>query len=262
MNTIAIIYICTGKYNQFFEEFYSSCEKYFLISFHKEFFVFTDDPFLSDKKNVHLIQKECKGFPFDSLMRFEMFLSIKKNIKSFDYVFFFNANMKFLQPINSDILPTDDDGGLCAVIQPGYYNKSKIFFPFEKNRKSTAYIKYQKGKTYRYYMGSLFGGKYEQFYKLTSECANAIQKDLDNNIIATVHDESHLNKYLSDHLCLALNPGYAYPEGWHLPFEPIILLRDKVKIDKYFDKGRKHDLISRLKLYIIKLYKGLKWIFS
>ena len=53
---IAILYICTGKYNQFFNDFYSSCESKFLKGrADKEYFVFTDDLSISNQKNVHLI---------------------------------------------------------------------------------------------------------------------------------------------------------------------------------------------------------------
>ena len=33
---IAILYICTGKYNLFFKDFYTSCEKYLLREFNKQ----------------------------------------------------------------------------------------------------------------------------------------------------------------------------------------------------------------------------------
>ena len=63
---VAILYICTGKYNQFFKGFFESCEKYLLKDIAQlEYYVFTDDMSLSDEANVHLIKKECAGFPAD-----------------------------------------------------------------------------------------------------------------------------------------------------------------------------------------------------
>ena len=69
---IAILYICTGKYNQFFHEFYTSCERYFLVdqAINKQYFVWTDDVSLCNADNVHLIYHACQGFPADSLFRF------------------------------------------------------------------------------------------------------------------------------------------------------------------------------------------------
>ena len=103
---IAVLYICTGKYNKFFADFYKSAKKYFLKDIaHIEYYVFTDDEQLCSNPDVHITRKECKGFPLDSLMRFDDFLSIKEQLLRFDYTFFFNANMKIKSPIGIDFLP-------------------------------------------------------------------------------------------------------------------------------------------------------------
>ena len=43
---IGILYIAIGKYVAFFNDFYKTCEKYFLVDTPKTYFVFTDQPFL------------------------------------------------------------------------------------------------------------------------------------------------------------------------------------------------------------------------
>ena len=87
---IAILYICTGKYNQFFHEFYTSCERYFLVdqAINKQYFVWTDDVSLCNADNVHLIYHACQGFPADSLFRFDMFLQKENELCSYDYIYF------------------------------------------------------------------------------------------------------------------------------------------------------------------------------
>lgn len=254
---VAILYICTGKYNQFFKDFYESSEKYFLKGIANiEYFVFTDDLNLSKFNNVHLFKKECRGFPMDSLFRFDMFLSIKDKLKKFDYLFFFNANMLFVSSVGIEILPKNN--GLVAVLHPGYYKKFSFFFPYDRNKKSTAYIPPFKQK-YRYYMGSLNGGTFDSYMNLVQECSKNIHYDYDRNYIALFHDESHLNKYLSEHDCMGLSPAYAYPEGAHFPFSPKIILRDKVKIDSYFNKGRDFSIKGRLKKIIEIVYRAVMW---
>lgn len=42
MQEIAILYIGVGRYIEFFEEFYNSCEKNFFPNINKKYFVFTD----------------------------------------------------------------------------------------------------------------------------------------------------------------------------------------------------------------------------
>lgn len=258
---IAILYICTGRYNQFFSGFYNSCETFFYSqSSQKTYFVFTDNLDLSRSSNVQLIRKECNGFPLDSLFRFKIFLEIEDTLKNFDYIFFFNANMLFVAPIESGFLPTKEQGGIAAALHPGYYKKSKYFYPYERNRASKAYIPLTKNRL-RYYMGSLNGGLAKEYLELINECAKNIDEDYSNKFIAVFHDESHLNKYLTTHLCLALSPSYAYPEDSSLPFPKRIIIRDKVKIDNYFDKGRKHSFFSKVRKGFILIYRTIIWQF-
>ena len=255
---VAILYICTGKYNQFFKGFYESGEKYFLKGIAEvEYFVFTDDFSISDSPRVHFFEGRCQGFPMDSLLRFDMFLSIKEQLKSYDYVFFFNANMLFVAPVGREFLPETE--GLMAVTHPGFYNSCVPRKPYERNKKSTAYIPRVSGKSYVYYMGSLNGGRTADFMQLAETCSRNTHADLDNGIVATVHDESHLNKYMSEHKCLALSPAYAYPEGWKLPFTPKIMIRDKVKIDPYFNKGRDYSFFGQIKKACRILRYMVKW---
>ena len=253
---IAILYICTGKYACFFDDFYRSAEKYMLQGVDKRYFVFSDNTDLTQAKNVTLIKRECKGFPMDSLMRFDMFLSIADELKGYDYTFFFNANMLFVAPVGEEILPKH----LAAVIHPGYYNKPSWRYPYERNKHSKAYIPAYE-KNYRYYMGSFNGGKTEDYLQLSATCNKLIHEDMANGIIARFHDESHLNHYLRSHECLALSPSYAYIENKNMPFEPKIIIRDKTQIDSYFDKGRNHSLMSMALKAVRILWGGLKWYF-
>ena len=58
-----------------------------------------------------------------------------------------------------------------------------------------------------------------------------IDQDDKNGIVAVWHDESHLNRYLSETFALdqlkTLTPSYCYPESWNLPFKKKILALDK-----------------------------------
>lgn len=255
---VAILYICTGKYNQFFHGFFESSEKYFLKDIAEiEYFVFTDDLNLSDSPKVHLFERKCQGFPLDSLFRFDMFLSISDKLKEFDYCFFFNANMLFVGEVGHEFLPEKE--GLMAVIHPGFYNKTAARLPYERNKESTAYIPREKNRSYIYYMGSLNGGRTREFLVLAKTCSDNTHNDYDRGVIAQVHDESHLNKYLTSHKCLGLSPAYAYPEGWNLPFTPKIIIRDKVKIDPYFNKGRDFSIYGRIKKGIRIINSMIKW---
>ena len=239
---VAILYICTGRYAQFFDGFYESAEQYLLQGVEKRYFVFTDQAQLTKAENVELLITPCRGFPEDSLFRFDRFLEIKDKLKDYDYTFFFNANMRFVAPVGEELL----EERLTAVLHPGYFDKPKWRYPYERNKQSKAYIPAHE-EDYHYYMGSLNGGKTEDYLALAETCSRHIHEDWEKGIVACYHDESHLNRYLREHRCKPLSPAYAYIEGKELPFEPRILLLDKTRIDPYFNKGRDHSLWGRLK---------------
>ena len=257
---IAILYICTGKYNLFFQDFYESAEKYFLVDkAEKEYYVFTDNMDLCKAPNVHLYYKEYEGFPLDSLFRFDMFLRVKEEVLKCDYAYFFNANMLFVAPVGEEFLPKDAD--MTAVIHPGQFRRWSCFFPYERNKKSTAYIPPYEGN-YHYYMGSLNGGKSTAFVTFAEECSKRTHADYDNGIIALVHDESHLNKYMRDVKGEGLSPKYATPEGSKMPFAPSVIIRDKAKafpdcVD--FTKGREYGIIPKLKKSYHKFISAIRW---
>ena len=242
MMKVAILYICTGRYVQFFDGFYKSAEQYLLKGIEKRYFVFTDQEQLIEADNVELLLRPCRGFPEDSLFRFDRFLEIKDKLKNYDYTFFFNANMRFVASVGEELL----EERLTAVLHPGYYDKPEWRYPYERNKQSKAYIPAHEDNYY-YYMGSLNGGKTEDYLALAETCSQHIHEDWEQGIVACYHDESHLNRYLREHSCKPLSPAYAYIEGEELPFEPKILLLDKTKLDPYFDKGRDHSLWGRLK---------------
>lgn len=255
----AILYICTGKYNQFFKGFYESCERYFLTGIaEKKYFVWTDDMTVSDASNVELIYHECKGFPADSLFKFDMFLERKEQLKDFDYIYFFNSNVEFKSLVGKELLPDTKQKLVGSV----WSRKKKLlnrpfFYPYERNKRSCAYIP-PKDSEYHYYMGGLNGGVASEYLKMIETLAGNIRKDYDNGIIAIVHDESHVNWYFHYHPCKIISE-YCYPEEWTTSFQPKIILRDKVKIDPYFNKGRDNSLFGRIKNGIKMCLHAIKW---
>lgn len=258
---IAVLYICTGKYNQFFKGFYESCEKYFFHNIaNKEYFVFTDDMALSRDDNVHLIFKQCEGFPFDSLFRFKMFKSIEKELKTFDYIYFFNSNAEFKSYVSEELLPQPKTKLICGLwpihrkFLTGY-----AFYPYERNKKSLAYIAPHE-KPYLYYMGGLNGGEANAYLEMINQLADNIQTDYDHGIIAKVHDESHLNKYFRTHPCTAVPKEYCCPEEWVDGNEVKMIFRDKVKVNPgLFGKGRNKSWWGKLKFVLSKVRHAVIW---
>lgn len=258
---IAILYICTGKYNLFFKDFYTSCEKYLLKGIaSKDYFVFTDDMQLCTYDNVHLIFKKCQGFPADSLFRFEMFLSIKEQLEAFDYIYFFNSNAKFLQPVGKEILPNETNlvGAEWPVNRKPFNHPA--FYPYEKNKKSLAFISKNEKSPFVYYMGGVNGGTSKAYIKMIETLAVNIREDFNNRIVACVHDESHINRYFRDHPCKILTKEYCIPEEFvSEDLKPKMIFRNKVNIDASFKKGRKTNFYLKGMRFMKKIIRLIEW---
>ncbi len=230
-SSIAILYICTGDYVCFWKDFYLSFEEKFIPSCQKDYYVFTDaeNIFCEDNEHVHKIFQENLGWPGNTLFRYKIFLRQKDELLKYDYVFFMNANIICLSNIDEDFLPKKE--GLLFVQHPGYFAVPNYLYSYDRNRKSKAYIPYFKGSIY--ICGGVNGGKSNEFMHMCECIDKNTDDDYSRGVIAKWHDESHINKYLlgvKDYK--VLNPGYCYPEGWNIPFEKKLMVRDK---NKYID---------------------------
>jgi hypothetical protein len=168
------------------------------------------------------------GWPHDTLLRFRLFKSIETSLAQNAFIFFFNSNMQFLQPITAqEFLPDGiKDDGLLAVQHPSYYNQARAAFPYEDQQKqSTAYIGPDSGRYY--FMGGVNGGTSAAYLQLIRTLNSNIDADLANNIIAKWHDESHLNHYLLNRNPRILSPAYGFPENRKLKLDKKIIVRDK-----------------------------------
>ena len=248
--SVAILYVCTGKYEVFWKEFYVSFENFFLNGYRKEYFVFTDADHLYDEDHnvhIHKIMQENLGWPGNTLMRYDMFGKHSDELRQFDYIFFINANAECVRNISAeDILPDRDE--IVVVQHPGTINTPQYMLPYERNHKSSAYVPYEKGKIY--VAGGINGGTRKAFLEMVDILRKRTQQDLDQDIIAIWHDESQINKYVSDLTeYRLLSPAYCYPEGWNIPYEPAILIREK---SRYFNVNKIKRNIGRIYIDGIK----------
>lgn len=240
MKKIGILYICTGKYSVLWPGFFESAEKKLLTNCEKHYFVFTDAPTVEHEAEcdrIHRIEQEAMEWPYSTLLRFHIFLKCEEQLSSFDYLYFFNADVEIVKEITEEMfLPRIEHNEELVVVQhAGYYNKHPYQFTYDRNPRSKAFIPFGKGTVY--VCGGINGGQTSAFLDMCNILSNHIDADLQNGIIALWHDESHLNKYILSHRNYRLlSPSYCHPtqEWWIVPFEAIIEIRDKTK---YFDVG-------------------------
>ena len=238
--SIGILYICTGPYTLFWKDFYKSFEEKFLPEFQKRYFVFTDADNIYAQENefVKITRIEPQPWPLITLFRFSTFLKIEEDIKECDYLMFSNANMICEDVITpEEFLPRKNEV-LSVTSHPGYFGKSIINFPYERNKRSTAYIPWNCGKNY--VIGAMFCGQSDAFIKMSKTLKRNIEEDLKKNVIARWHDESQLNRYIVNKPGVrVLDPMYCYPFGMNVSYpRKISAVSKEAKFDVKSFKGQ------------------------
>lgn len=258
---IGILYICTGPYYLFWEDFYNTFEKNFLPNIQKNYFVFTDAEkiYCENNKNIQVYRIINQPWPLITLLRFNTFLTIEEELKKYDYLMFSNANIVCNKVISEkEFLPRESKcEDIFVTSHPGYYKKSPINFPYERNPKSLAYIPWNCGKDY--VIGAMFGGTSRAFIQMSKTLKYNIEEDLKKNIIAKWHDESHLNRYIiKNNNVRILSPQYCYPYGINVAYEKRISAvskQDKFDVKKFKGQYKCENNIS--KKIVIKIKKTL-----
>jgi len=249
---IGILYIAIGAYKVFWDDFFTSCEKYFLPNVPKKYFIFTDQ--ITDcKENITYYLQEDLGWPYNTLDRFSIFWKYRLDYKECDYLFFFNSNTLFLETICAqEFLPLKEENFITSLTWNVYSTKE---IPYERDVRSSAFIPYDEGSLY--YQGGINGGKTFEYLQLIKSCMKSVEIDKKNSVIARNNDESHLNRYLLNKRIKVLDTHYGKPEEWINPRHAKIIFRDKNKvlgcsfINKL--KHRKINILNRIYNYISSL---------
>lgn len=258
--SIAILYMCAGRYDVFWKDFYISMEKYFLTDFCKEYYVFTDSEEVSkmNEPNIHVINQNDLKWPYITLMRFKMFCSVKEEIERLPYTFFFNANLLINEEITGEQILPQGSENLVVVKQPIEAKKRHSFlFPYDRNPKCSAYIPYNYGEVYAF--GGLNGGRTKAFLEMSELLMKNIDMDDSKGILPRWYDESQLNRYiLGRNDVKVLSVEYCWPEEQNDIGSVKIYIRDKkryvdidkikVSRDKQLERSIKNAVIHRIKL--------------
>lgn len=221
----AIIYLCMGSYKIFWEDFYSSAEKYFLPAIEKSYFVFTeaDELLQMNIKRVYTYYQKKTGWPYDTLLRFDLITRIQDILESYDLIYFCNANLLFLDRFAENVMDVQKMVYLTCVPE----NIKSEGFPLERNPKSKAYVPFER-ECLHYVQGGFFGGPSKEFLKMSRILRDWTAVDIRNGIIPVWHDESMLNAFLSDRRYKVLPQDIMLPEERKGP-KTIAVFRDKSK---------------------------------
>lgn len=216
---VGLLVICTNKYIRFLQPLIEGADKYFLPNQEVTYFVFTDRPIeIESSRQIVRIETEHKPWPWMTLGRYKIFQNSKDLLQEMDYLYYCDADMKFVSEVGDEILENR-----VATQHPGYYGRRGT--P-EVNPQSLACV--YPDEHMEYFAGGFNGGTSEEYLKMARILSTNIDIDYSRDLIAIWHDESHLNRYFIDYPpTKILNPSYCYPESWDIPFEKKLLALDK-----------------------------------
>ena len=214
---ICILTIATNKYLQFVEKLYDDIAEKFLPDAEVNCLLFTDHEIEETSENVRVHYIDHEPWPMPTLKRYNYFVKEKDFILEHDYCFYFDADMRIDAPVGEEVLSD------LVATRHGYqsFHSSKEQ-SFDRNPESLAYVSLDE-ETVTYYAGGFNGGRTKNFIEMSEVIADRVNKDLEKDVIALWHDESHMNRYMIDNPpTLELNPEYCYAEefiGTNYPFQ-------------------------------------------
>lgn len=255
---IALLYICTGKYDIFWDRFHQTCEENFYNTCEKHYFVLTDSKriFAIQDERVHPYYQAKAGWPYDTLLRYNWFCSLQDVLAGFDLCYFFNANSEIIASIDESILPfPTEKKPLVLNIHSHMYNDftGEQFFP-ERNPLSAACI--PKGTACRAYSGGFWGGFSEAVMQMCRVLRDRIAEDMRKEIIAVWHDQSHLQKYALETAHCIVPKDMISSEEYADPEKCRIMFADKTRYGGQ-DKLRELSAKERLKNFPVKIYRKM-----
>ena len=216
---ICILTIATNKYLQFVEKLYEDISEKFCPGAEISCLLFTDHEIEESGDNVRVHYIDHEPWPMPTLKRYNYFVKEKDFILEHDYCFYFDADMRIDEVVEMDEVCRDlvaTRHGYQSLMDPSSQS-------FDRNPKSLACVPLDE-KTVTYYAGGFNGGKTEVFMGMAETIAERVNKDLEKNVVALWHDESHMNRYLIDNPpTLDLDPTYCYAEefiGTNYPYKP------------------------------------------
>ncbi len=217
---VAILFIGSRAYLDFFPRYYRSLKTFFLRQTDKTFFVFTDrtrDRFLQGNSDIHVVGIEHLPFPLINMLKFQIVNKAQETLMGFSHVVFIDADTYAISEVSEE--------EFFAHPQPLFaleHYKSSSSKPadlFETNRASLAAVEHGDDVSI-YWQSCFWGGTAASFLEATRVLEGRTQVDIDNGVIARWWDESFLNKYLVEnkHLVHTFPPYYCWPGA--LPVAP------------------------------------------
>lgn len=250
---VAFVFICLNPlYWQYAPEMVRGAKEFFLPGHQTDFFFWTDIPEnvyevkgritnawkergredekavqnitdsvvdLRGKKDINIIPTEAVEWPYPTLLRYNLFLQEEQKLKEYDYIFYCDIDMQFVNVVGDEILGK----GITAALHPMYSLRKEYWPPYEPNPQSASFIK-RPGQIINdggkprfmplYFAGGFQGGKSDKFIEAMKATKKIIELDMNKGYLPIWNDETAWNKYLADNQPeIVLTPSYIYPDS-------------------------------------------------
>lgn len=235
---IGIISVATNKYLDYWIEMYESASRHISsqsITFH----IFTNhtpqEIFKKLKVKQHgVVIHNIPDFawPEATLFRYRL-ITEDKNLLDHEILIHLDADMLVIKDFTESILENKWKAGIALVRHPGFYRPRGLnlisFYLRNFNfllrdirmhmklgglggwcldTKSVSFVPRSLRKNY--VCGATWMGERIPFLQMVKELADSVDTDLENEVIATWHDESHLNNWASNNLYTLFDSTYCY----------------------------------------------------
>jgi hypothetical protein len=220
--------IATNKYIGFLKDLLYSVDKHYFPKTLRRIVLYTDSVSTIESSyptlEIKVVPIVHEPWPFVTLKRFHYF---SLNSIQSDYSFYCDVDSNFVRTLDMSLL---DPAKLHGTIHPGWASTKGTVCT---NEASTAYI--PEGMNELYYCGGFFGGSHSLFMKMVLELKERIQTDMNNNVMAEWHDESHLNWYFWKNPPSNLHFPFAVQEFLPIFATTCLVFLDKSKRPGYLD---------------------------
>lgn len=189
---------------------------------------FTRDNQLDD--HVKIVKCPPYKFPLASMLRFKY---ISQKMSEFDFICYMDCDMEIENP-HALHVAIQGSTSVQLVRHPGWARDFGLRLS-PKERLAESYVRIRKGglgswesrrnssawvprrKRKDYYAGGIFFGPTKEILQLSDICDAWMDADLRSGIIASVHDESYLNRWAIVNKFTPLGPEYCYSNFPWLP---------------------------------------------
>jgi histo-blood group ABO system transferase len=218
---VAFVWICLNPpYWQYAKDMIEGAKRFFLPGHTVDYFVWSDMP-KEINYGATVFPTEPVEWPLPTLMRYHLFLQQEEILKEYDYIFYCDVDMKFVNIVGDEILGE----GWTAAQHPMYAVRKEYNPPYEPNPNSAVYIP-RPGRILiednkprfqpLYFAGGFQGAPAKLFLEGCKVMKKMIDKDLGMNYISIWNDEGAFNRYMFDNPpTIVLNPSYVYPDSLH-----------------------------------------------